>query len=66
MRQRQERHDQPLLVSVEEAAAQLSIGRTQAYALVQRGALKSVKIGRTRRVILASLNEYILKLLTEE
>jgi excisionase family DNA binding protein len=54
-----------VLVSVEEAAQRLSIGRTQAYALVRRGELQSVKIGRTRRVVVASLQEYVTKLLQQ-
>lgn len=56
----------PVLVTVEEAARRLSIGRTSAYMLVLSGELKSVKIGRTRRVIVASLQEYIAKLLERE
>lgn len=55
-----------LLISVEEAAAILGIGRTAAYELVRKNQLKSVKIGRTRRVVVASLNEYVMRLLGEE
>src|SRR5690242_9638685 len=55
-----------VLITVEEAAARLSIGRTQAYALVMHGELQSVKIGRTRRVLVASLSEYIRRLLGED
>lgn len=57
------RPEPPLLVTVEEAARRLSIGRTAAYMLVLRGELQSVKIGRTRRVVVASLEAYITKLL---
>ena len=63
---RQPREHQQLLISVEEAAEILGIGRTAAYALVRKNQLKSVKIGRTRRVVLSSLNEYIQQLLAEE
>lgn len=55
-----------LLVSVEEAAHTLGIGRTAAWALVQKNELKSVKIGRARRVVVASLEEYVQRLLGEE
>ncbi|HEY7781310.1 MAG TPA: helix-turn-helix domain-containing protein [Ktedonobacterales bacterium] len=47
----------PVLVTVDEAARRLSIGRTAAYLLVLKGELQSVKIGRARRVVVASLND---------
>lgn len=56
----------PLLVTVEEAARRLSIGRTAAYLLVLRGELQSVKIGRARRVVVASLEAYIQRKLDNE
>lgn len=65
MQQRQDNHER-LLISVEEAAQILGIGRTHAYALVRWKMIKSVKIGRTRRVVVSSLNEYIEQLLGEE
>lgn len=62
----QQAPDAPLLVTVEEAARRLSIGRTAAYLLVLQGELQSVKIGRTRRVVVASLEAYIQRLLDHE
>ncbi len=62
----QPRPEPPMLVTVEEAARRLSIGRTAAYMLVLSGELQSVKIGRTRRVVVASLEAYIQRLLREE
>jgi excisionase family DNA binding protein len=44
----------PLLLSPEEAGRLLRIGRTQTFALIARGDLESVKIGRLRRVPLAA------------
>lgn len=55
----------PVLVTVEEAARRLSIGRTATYMLVLKGELQSVKIGRTRRVVVASLDDYVSKLLQQ-
>lgn len=55
----------PVLVTVEEAARRLSIGRTATYMLVLRGELQSVKIGRTRRVVVASIDDYVSKLLQQ-
>jgi excisionase family DNA binding protein len=56
----------PKLIPVEEAARLLGIGRTAAYMLVLKGELASVKIGRTRRVVVASLEAYIQRLLEGE
>ena len=39
-----------LLLTVEEAAQRLGIGRSHAYVYVLRGELPSVKLGRARRV----------------
>ncbi len=51
--------DMKVLVSVEEAAAMLSLGRTLAWKLVRSNELQSVKVGNTRRVVVASLYEYV-------
>jgi excisionase family DNA binding protein len=42
--------DLAVLLTVEEAARRLNIGRTTMYALVSSGAVESVTIGRLRRV----------------
>jgi excisionase family DNA binding protein len=55
--------DLKMLCTVEEVATILSIGRTAAWELVRNRKVKSLKIGRTRRVPLAALREYIDKLL---
>jgi len=52
-----------MLCTVDEVAALLSIGRTAAWELVRKRKVKSVKIGRTRRVPVAALQEYVDKLL---
>ena len=48
-----------LLLTVEEAAAQLAIGRSLAYELVLRGELPSVRIGRCRRIACADLKRFV-------
>ena len=48
-----------LLLTVEEAADRLGIGRTLAYALVKNGEIESVHIGRLRRIPLAALDRYV-------
>ena len=54
------------LLSVEAAAAQLSIGRTTMYALIKDGAITSVRIGRLRRVPADALATYTTRLIAEQ
>ena len=55
--------DTAVLLTVEEAAELLRIGRTQAYRLVRDGELRSVKIGASRRIPRAALDELVRALL---
>jgi excisionase family DNA binding protein len=48
-----------LLLTMEEAANALSVGRTVVYELVSHRKLNSVKIGRCRRIPLSALQEFI-------
>lgn len=57
---------QPILVTVDELADTLSIGRTAAWELVRKRKIRSVKIGRTRRVPVTAITEYIQQLLDME
>jgi excisionase family DNA binding protein len=54
-----------ILVSAADTAQMLSIGRTAAWELVRNQKIKSVKIGRTRRVPIAAIQEYIQRLLDD-
>ncbi|GGM81622.1 hypothetical protein GCM10012275_60320 [Longimycelium tulufanense] len=51
-----------LLLSVEDAAARLDIGRTTMFALIKSGEIASVRIGRLRRVPAEALTAYIRSL----
>jgi excisionase family DNA binding protein len=53
------------LLTVEQAAERLAIGRTTAYALVKSGELASTKLGRLRRVPDAAIADYINRLTAE-
>jgi excisionase family DNA binding protein len=55
-----------LLLTVEEAAEMLRIGRTRTYELVMSGRITSVKIGRSRLVVRASLQEFVERLVMEK
>jgi excisionase family DNA binding protein len=54
-----------VLVSVDEAAAMLSLGRTLVWELVRKKELRSVKVGRTRRILVSSVHEYVERLMTQ-
>lgn len=54
-----------LLVTVEEAAHCLSIGRPKMWQLVMTGAILSVKIGASRRIPTAALQAYVDRLSRE-
>jgi excisionase family DNA binding protein len=51
--------DDVLLVTPEEAARRLSLGRTTVYSLIASGVLESIRIGRLRRVPVAALGRYV-------
>jgi excisionase family DNA binding protein len=48
-----------LVLTVEEAADRLGIGRTLMYALITTGEVESVRIGRLRRIPAAALENYV-------
>ena len=48
-----------ILVSVEEAATLLRIGRTTAYELVMRGHIQSVTVGRRRLALREGIKRYV-------
>jgi excisionase family DNA binding protein len=54
-----------LLVTVPEAAKILGIGRTKVFQLIKRGALQSVKIDGSRRVVTSSLEIYAAHLVAQ-
>jgi excisionase family DNA binding protein len=51
-----------LLLTVEEAARRLGIGRTVCYRLISMGELESVTVGRLRKVPAEAVSEYVARL----
>ncbi|WP_405599337.1 helix-turn-helix domain-containing protein [Streptomyces sp. NBC_01410] len=51
-----------LLYKPEEAAEALAIGRSTVYELMAEGALKYIKLGRTRRIRRTDLESYVAAL----
>ena len=52
--------DEQLLLSVPQMARRLSIGVTQAWAIVARGEVPVVKIGRSTRVFKSAVDEWAI------
>jgi len=55
-----------LLLTVEEAAQALSLGRTFVYDLVMRRQIVSIKVGCKRRIPVTALHEFVARQLTQE
>lgn len=56
----------PLLLTVNQAAELLGLGRSTIYELIDRGELKSVKRGASRRIPLKEVYDYIDLLLDRQ
>jgi excisionase family DNA binding protein len=54
-----------ILLTVDEAAAALSLGRTYLYRLLMSQEIASVKVGRVRRVPISALTDYVARRLAE-
>jgi excisionase family DNA binding protein len=52
----------PLLVTVEQAAELLNVGRTTMYGLITNGTIPTVRIGKCRRVAVDTLDAYVAEL----
>lgn len=50
---------QPILITIPEAARRLAICTNKAWQLVRRGELPSVRLGRSVRVSVVSLEQFI-------
>lgn len=51
--------DERLLLTVVEAARRLGIGRTLMFELIRSGAVRSVRVGRLRRVPVSAVADYV-------
>jgi excisionase family DNA binding protein len=55
-----------VLLTVEDAAELLHIGKTKTYALVKSGEIESVLIGRLRRIHIDAINSYAVRLANQQ
>jgi excisionase family DNA binding protein len=54
------KHDHAkLLVTVEEAAYMMSLGRTKVFEMVLRKEIPSIKVGRSRRIPVSGLIHFV-------
>jgi len=51
--------DGQLLFSPEETGQKLKMGRSPVYELIKTGELRSIKIGRSRRVSATAIEEFV-------
>ena len=64
MKKREIELDRPrILYRVEEAAELLSLSRDRIYQLIRSNQLRTVVVGKSRRVPARSLDEYVARLL---
>lgn len=55
-----------LMLTVEQAAEAIGVGRTTMFALIKTGEIQSVRIGRLRRVPADEIDAYTQRLTTEQ
>ena len=54
--------NQPLLMTLDQAAAALSLSRSTVQRLINSGLLSSVKVGGSRRIPASAVSEYVADL----
>jgi excisionase family DNA binding protein len=57
--------DDALLLTVEDTAALLRVGRSTVYELLGRGELVSISVGRARRVLRRSVEQWLDRQLSQ-
>lgn len=55
-----------VMLTAEQAAEALGIGRTTMYALIKAGEIQSIRIGRLRRVPADAIDAYTQRLINEQ
>jgi excisionase family DNA binding protein len=56
---------EPVLITVEEFGQATHIGRTRVYDLIRAGTIRSVSVGRSRRIPVEALAEFVRTLEAE-
>jgi excisionase family DNA binding protein len=59
--------EQPrVLLTVEQAAAALAIGRTNVFKLIKTKQIASVRVGQLRRIPATEIDAYVARLIAEQ
>jgi len=56
----------PTLLTPEEAARFLNVSRTVLYQLISKNEIESIKLGRSRRIPVSALDDFVTRLRTEQ
>lgn len=51
----------PICVKINDAARMIGVGRTKLYELIASGEVETVKLGKSTRVITASLHRLVMR-----
>jgi len=52
---------EPICVKVNDAARMIGIGRTKLYELIASGEIEAIKLGKSTRIMTASLHELVMR-----
>ena len=56
-----EPRDEPIVVSPRRAQQLLDVGHSRLYELLSQGELQSYKDGKSRKIVVASIKEYVAR-----
>ena len=59
-------NDSKILLTVPEAAQRLGLGRSFVYQLVMKGEIRSIKLGRARRIPVDALEQFVSARIEED
>ena len=54
------------LLTIDQARQRLAIGKSKLWQLIQRGEIRSVRIGRARRIPVEAIDEFIARELADQ
>lgn len=52
---------EPICVRVNDAARMIGVGRTKLYELIASGEIEAIKLGKSTRIMTASLHELVMR-----
>ncbi len=52
---------EPICVKVNDAARMIGVGRTKLYELIASGEIEAIKLGKSTRIMTASLHKMVMR-----